>query len=134
MTIYLTPEQALFVHYRLIHETGGEPGVRDLSVLLSALQKPAAVENGQEVYPGLYKKAAVLLDGILKARPFHVANRRAAIAIVDMFLRINGQRIGTETNEMVQFVKKCAHTPVSLEFMTAWFWQYARPLAAKRTQ
>ncbi len=132
MTIYLTPEQALFVHYRLIHETGGEPGVRDLPALLAALQKPAAIEKGQEVYPGLYKKSAVLLDGLLKARPFHAANRRTAITIIEMFLRINGQRIGTETNEMVQFVKKCAHTPVSLEFMTAWFWQYARPLPAKR--
>lgn len=128
MTLYLTPEQVLFIHYRLIHETGGEPGVRDLSALVIALEKPKSMENGQEIYPGLYKKSAVLLEGFLKNKPFHGGNRQAAIAVVDLFLRINGQRLGTDTSELIRFVQKCAHSPVSLEFMTAWFWQYARPL------
>jgi death on curing protein len=128
MTLYLTPKQVLFIHYRLIHETGGQPGLRDLSSLLTALEKPMLVENGQEVYPGLYKKSAVLMDGILKNKPFIAGNKKTAIATVDLFLRINGQHLGTDTMEMVRFVQKCAHTPVSLEYITAWLWQYARPL------
>ncbi|NMB55853.1 MAG: type II toxin-antitoxin system death-on-curing family toxin [Leptolinea sp.] len=128
MTTYLTPEQTLFIHYRLIHATGGEPGVRDLTGLVTALNTPASVENGREVYTGLYKKAAVLLDGMLRNKPFQDANKRTAIAAVDLFLRCNGQRLGVDQNELVRFVRKCAHSPSSLEFMTAWFWQYARPL------
>ena len=133
MTLYLTPEQVLFIHYRLVHETGGEPGVRDLPSLIGALEKPKETANGQEVYAGLYKKSAVLLEAILKNRPFHDANKRAAIAAVDLFLRINGQRVGTDNAELVRFVRKCAHATASLEFMTAWFWQYARPLPSKNT-
>jgi death on curing protein len=131
MTLYLTPEQVLFIHYRLIHETGGQAGVKDISALVAALEKPKEQANGQEVYAGLYKKSAVLLEAFLKNQPFHDANKRAAIAAVDLFLRVNGQRIGTDSAEMVRFVKKCAHTSVSLEFMTAWFWQYARPLQTR---
>jgi death on curing protein len=128
MTLYLTPKQVLFIHFRLIHETGGETGVRDLSALVDALERPQLEENGQEVYPGLYKKSAVLLDGILKKSPFNAANMITAIATADMFLRINGQHLRTDNLEMVRFVQKCAHSPASLEYMTAWLWQYARLL------
>ena len=37
MTAYLTPEQVFFLHSHLVSETGGEHGVRDLGMLLSAL-------------------------------------------------------------------------------------------------
>jgi death-on-curing protein len=128
MTRYLTPEQVLFIHFRLVHATGGEPGVRDLDGLVSALKTPESMENGREVYTGLYKKAAVLLDGLLKCKPFQNGNKRTAITAVELFLRVNGQRLGVDQNEMVRFVRKCSHAPASLEFMTAWFWQFARPL------
>jgi death on curing protein len=130
MTLYLTPQQVLFIHFRLIRETGGKPELRDLGDLLAVLEKPKSMENGQEVYPGLYKKSAVLMDGILKTRPFNNGNKQTAIAVVDLFLRINRQRLGTDAMEMVRFVQKCAYSPVSLEYMTAWLWQYARPLPA----
>ena len=96
-----------------------------------ALEKLKETANGQDVYAGLYKKSAVLLEAFLKNQPFHDANKRAAIAAVDLFLRINGQRVGTDNAELVRFVRKCAHATASLEFMTAWFWQYARSLPSK---
>ncbi len=55
MTLYLTPKQVLFIHVRLIPEPGGEPGLRDLSVLVDAVERPKLEENGQEVYPGCIK-------------------------------------------------------------------------------
>lgn len=36
MTVYLTAQQILFIHARLVDETGGEHGVRDLGLLESA--------------------------------------------------------------------------------------------------
>lgn len=132
MTVYLTPEQALYIHYRLIHETGGETGLRDPAALRSALKAPQEIMDGREVYAGLYKKCAVLLQSALKNRPFTDGNNRAAIAIVDLFLRINGHRLGSDTAELVRFVGKCARSQPSLEFMTAWFWQYSRPLQPGR--
>jgi death on curing protein len=128
MTLYLSPQQVLFIHYRVIHETGGEPGIRDLVSLQTVLARPQLVENGHELYPGLYKKSAVLMEGMVQNRPFVEGNKRAAIAAVDLFLRVNGQRLGADGPELVRFVQKCAHSPVSLDYMTAWLWQYARPL------
>ena len=36
IVIYLTAEQILFIHARLVDETGGSHGVRDLGLLMSA--------------------------------------------------------------------------------------------------
>ena len=58
MTVYLTAEQVLFVHYRLMNETGGEHGVRDLGLLESAVARPRATFDRQELYPDVFEKAA----------------------------------------------------------------------------
>ena len=57
---YLTPEQVLFIHARLIAETGGEHGIRDLGLLQSAVGRPQAVFEGQDMYPNLHNKAAAI--------------------------------------------------------------------------
>ena len=61
---YLTAEQVLFLHDRLIEETGGEHGVRDLGLLKSALARPKAGFGQTEFFPDLMRKAAVLLDSL----------------------------------------------------------------------
>ena len=47
--VYLTAEQVLFIHARLISETGGAQGVRDLGMLLSAVARPQATFDGQDL-------------------------------------------------------------------------------------
>ena len=42
MTQYLSAEQILFIHARLIEETGGESGIHDLGLLRSAASRPQA--------------------------------------------------------------------------------------------
>ncbi len=40
---YLTPKQVLFIHSRLIDETGGVHRVRDIGLLKSAVERPRAI-------------------------------------------------------------------------------------------
>ena len=40
---YLTPDQILFLHARLIEETGGSHGLRDLGLLEPAAARPRAI-------------------------------------------------------------------------------------------
>jgi len=46
---YLTPKQIMFIHSRLIKETGGSPGVHDLSALLSAAGRPQSSFDDQDL-------------------------------------------------------------------------------------
>ncbi|MEI8132806.1 MAG: type II toxin-antitoxin system death-on-curing family toxin [Leptolinea sp.] len=128
MIRYLSPEQVLFIHARLIHETGGQPGVRDLSALLSSVTRPQAKENEADKYPGLLQKAATLFDSLLNQPAFVDGNKRTAITAAGLFLQMNGQQLVVKKNELVRFTTISSLSQTSLDYATAWFWQCARPL------
>jgi death-on-curing protein len=125
MAQYLTPEQVLFLHSRLIAETGGGQGIRDLGMLLSALGRPPATFEGKDLYPDLFLKTAALMDSIVRNHPFVDGNKRTAITAAALFLRINGYRLVVENNEMVRFTLACAQSQLSLDEMMDWFRQYS---------
>jgi len=125
MTRYLTPEQVLFLHSRLITETGGAHGVRDLGMLLSALGRPQATFEAKELYPDLLSKTAALMDSLVRNHPFVDGNKRAAITASGVFLRINGHRLIVENEEMARFTLACAQSQFSIEEITNWFRRYS---------
>jgi death on curing protein len=124
VTQYLLPEQVLFIHSRLIVETGGAHGVRDLGMLLSALGRPQTTFDQQELYPDLFTKAAALMDSLVRNHPFVDGNKRTAIAAASIFLSINHYQLVVENEEMVRFTLACAQAQVSLVEMTDWFNRY----------
>lgn len=68
--ITLTPQQLLFIHYRLIETTGGGHGVRDLGALQAAAARPLATFDGDDLYPDIFEKAAALMESIIRNHPF----------------------------------------------------------------
>ena len=125
MTQYLTPEQVLFLHSRLIAETGGGQGIRDLGMLLSALGRPQATFDEKELYPDLFSKTAALMDSLVQNHPFVDGNKRTAITAAALFLRFNGYWLVVENVEMVRFTLACAQSQRSLDEITDWFRQYS---------
>lgn len=121
MTEYLTPEQVLFLHSRLVSETGGAHGVRDLGMLLSALGRPQATFEDKELYPDLFTKTAALMDSLVRNHPFVDGNKRTAITSAGIFLWINGYQLTVENREMVRFTLACAQSQLSLEEIAEWF-------------
>lgn len=120
MIRFLTPEQILFLHSRLIQETNGTHGVRDLSMLLSAAGRPQATFDGADLYPDLFAKAAALLDSLIRNHPFLDGNKRTAIAAAGLFLRSNNFRLTVDNDEMVRFTLACAQSQVPFEEIKAW--------------
>lgn len=49
----LTIHQVLLLHSELVHETGGEDGLRDEGLLDAALNAPFASFGGIDVYPSM---------------------------------------------------------------------------------
>ena len=119
--IYLTAEQVLFLHDRLIEETGGEHGVRDLGGLESALARPQAAFGGTEFYPDLMTKAAVLMDGLTRNHPFIDGNKRASIATAALFLQVNGYRLTATNAELEDFALRVTTAKPDLAEIAEWF-------------
>ncbi len=85
---FLTLDEALAIHERLIARFGGTPGIRDLGLLESALFRPAT-----GYYADLVDMAAALFESLLMTHPFVDANKRVAFFATDVFLRLNGWRL-----------------------------------------
>jgi len=121
MVRYLTAEQVLFIHARLITETGGEHGYIDLGLLQSAVARPQATFDRQELYPGLFSKAAALLESLIGNHAFLDGNKRTAIAAAALFLRLNGFRLTANNQQLEVFTLQCAQHLLSLDQIVGWF-------------
>jgi death-on-curing protein len=123
---YLTAEQVLFIHSRLIDETGGSHGIRDVGLLQSAIAKPMATFGGEDLYSDIFQKAAALMESLIKNHPFIDGNKRTAISSTGIFLRINGYSLETSQKELEDFTLNMATGKASLDDAAKWFKQYAK--------
>lgn len=125
---YLTAEQILFIHARLVVETGGSHGVRDLSSLLSAVGRPQASFDDQDLYLDLFTKAAALMDSLINNHPFLDGNKRTGVAATAIMLRINGYHLQVPSFEMAKFTLEVAQSLHTIDEISAWLKVYAEPL------
>lgn len=125
---YLTAEQVLFIHARLITETGGEHGMLNLGLLQSAVARPQASFDRQDLYSDLFSKAAALLESLVGNHAFVDGNKRTAITSTGLFLRINGYRLTASNQEVVDFTLQCAQGLISFEQMETWLKSHSQSL------
>jgi death-on-curing protein len=80
----LTLGEVIELHRRVLAATGGAAGIRDLSLLESALAQPAATFAGQELHPSLIAKAAALAFSLVANHPFVDGNKRIGHATIEV--------------------------------------------------
>ena len=122
---HLTPEQVLFIHARLIAETGGEHGVRDLGLLQSAVTRPQAVFEDNELCPDIYHKAAALLESLVNNHPFVDGNKRTGITAATMFLKINDLTLTASNQQVESFVLSVASGEQAFDSIVEWLKTYS---------
>jgi death-on-curing protein len=117
---FLSAEQILFIHARLIEETGGSHGVRDLDLLLSAIGRPQANFDGQDLYPDLFSKAAAWMESCFGNHPFVDGNKRTGVTVAGIFLRRNGYRLTASNADLVKIAMGVAQSHFSLDEIATW--------------
>ena len=117
---YLTPEQVLFIHHRLIEETGGSHGIRDIGLLQSAIARPKATFGKQDLYSDLFTKAAALMHSIVKNHPFVDGNKRTAITAASLFLLRNNYTLTVSNKELEKFTIKITGQNVEVQEISNW--------------
>jgi death-on-curing protein len=96
---YLKVKQVLKIHTRAIEQFGGDPAVRDLGMLESAVAQPRASFGGRDLYPTLADKAAALAFSLVMNHPFADGNKRTGYGALRMFLSRNGYTIAAPRDE-----------------------------------
>lgn len=117
---YLTLNEVLTLHDRLIAQTGGSFGVRDIGRLESSLAQPRMTFDGVELYPTLVEKAATLGFSIIQNHPFLDGNKRTGHAAMEIFLFLNGFEIRSSTDEQEKAVLQVASGKMSREQFSGW--------------
>jgi death-on-curing protein len=124
---YLTAEQVLFIHSRIIDETGGAHGVRDLGLLKSAVARPRATFGGQDLYADVFHKGAALLESLARNHPFLDGNKRTAITAACIFLERNGCRIEATQKELERITLDVAVGATSHNDAEKWLKNHSVP-------
>ena len=124
---YLTPAQVLFIHARLIAETGGDGGIRDLGLLAAAVARPRATFDDMDLYRNLFHAVATLMESIVLNNPFVDGNKRVGITAAGLFLQLNGRRLVASHAELESFTLSVARGETDQAGMAAWFEQQSEP-------
>jgi death-on-curing protein len=121
MIVYLTAQQILFIHARLIEDTGGEHGLLDLGMLQAAVARPQAAFEGQDLHTDLFNKAAALMESLAQNHPFLDGNKRTAITAAALFLLQNGRRLQATSAEVERMALWVVNERPPLRAIAAWF-------------
>ena len=120
MIQYLTLGHVLFLHQRLIEQTGGTSGILDQNTLESALAQPRMTFEGKELYPSLAEKAAALCYSLINNHPFVDGNKRIGHAAMEVFLVMNGYEIEAPIDEQEEIMLKLASSNMERSDFSDW--------------
>jgi len=113
-------EKAEEVHDNLINEFGGSNGIRDKGLLLSALARPYATFDQQDLYPTAVEKAAAVFESIIINHPFIDGNKRTAYVLLRLTLLDFDLDISASQNEKYEMSIAASKGELGIEEIKQW--------------
>ena len=117
---YLILSEVLELYRRVMEQSGGTMGIRDLGALESALAQPRMTFGDTELYPTIAEKAASLGFSLINNHPFVDGNKRTGHAAMEVFLVLNGYEIEASTDEQERVILQVASGEMRREAFTEW--------------
>lgn len=118
--IYLTLDELLIIHTDQIERYGGSHGIRDLGLIESALYRPQSSFDGNDLYPDIQEKAAVLVHSLLLNHAFVDGNKRTAIASMLVFIELNSIYIFCTQEELIDLAVSIENKHISVQDIVSW--------------
>jgi death-on-curing protein len=97
--VWVETDVVLAIHDEQLSEHGGLPGVRDMELLRSALDRP----RNLFAYEGadLIGLTAAYGFGIARNHPFNDGNKRVSAVVTELFLSLNGLELTASDSDVV---------------------------------
>jgi len=100
----ISTEDVLKIHKLLIDQFGGSHGVRNKSSLNSAINRPFATFDKQELYPEPVDKAAAILESIVTNHLFIDGNKRTGYVLARLLILKSGLDIKAKQEDKYEMV------------------------------
>ncbi len=104
---------------------GGAPGIRDRGLIEASVGRISSGWEEGEFYPGLFEKAAALLESIIRNHPFVDGNKRTALLAAGTLLELNGWELTFDKEEAVEFALGVANRQLDLSDLIAWLREHS---------
>lgn len=127
MTRYLTLEEVIYIYSEIVGRLGVAAGIDDERQLENILAKPLVVFEGEELYPDLFTKLAVLFYAMINLRPFTTANKPTALMSILFLLRANGYHMMATQESLVELVEGTEKGKYKVDQLINWLKKNAVP-------
>jgi death-on-curing protein len=121
---WLSKVAVLAIHGRLLAEHGGATGLRDESLLESALAAP--VNRFEYDRADVFVLAATYAYALTSNHPFADGNKRTAFAAAGVFLELNGYRLTASEADAVLAVLALSNGEMTAEDFGNWLKIWSR--------
>lgn len=107
---YLRVEEVRSIHFLLVRDFAkardpiNPPGVKDETMLGSAVHRPQTSHGSVIKYPTIEMAAAALLHALINDHPFHNGNKRTALVAMGVFLYENSVQLTASQDDLFKFV------------------------------
>jgi death-on-curing protein len=118
--ILLTVEEVTALHQKLIDRTGGSHGLRDQSLLESAIFSAMSGFEGSEAYPTIEEKSARLMYALTNNHAFVDGNKRIGVFVMLMTLQLNKVKIDYTQAELISLSLSVASGKTEYEKILDW--------------
>lgn len=126
MIVWIEKSFALAIHDRQLAEHGGSAGVRDESLLDSALARPQQLHAYGEPAPDVADLAASIAYGLARNHPFVDGNKRTAHVCYRAFLALNGMSMTASEEDKYAIMMAVADGSLPETQFAAWLRQRIR--------
>ena len=134
MIVWISKALALAIHDRQLAEHGGSSGVRDDSLLESALARPQQRHAYSDPPPDLADLAAALAYGLARNHPFVDGNKRTAAVACEVFIVLNDASLEATDLELYPVYLALAEGSLGEAAFAAWLRPHLRSNPANQLQ
>lgn len=122
--IWVTVHDVIALHTQVIQTTGGLDGIRDRSILESALAAPLQTFDGQELFQNAVEKIARLGYGLASNHAFVDGNKRIGALMVQLLLKWNGYNFVLKPGELSDMFIAVADGSAGADDLLRWVRQH----------
>lgn len=108
MMRFLSIENIVLFHEKIVRETGGSSGIRDRGLIESALNRAFMTYDGKDLYPSIIEKIAVIAHSLISNHGFVDGNKRIGVAVMLILLRMNNINVSYTQKELIDLGLKTA--------------------------
>lgn len=118
---FVSLEEAVIIHEKMIEIGGGTSGIRDIELLHSSIERPKASFSDKYLYKSILEMGSAMLQSLAKNHPFIDGNKRTAFFATLRFFEKNGLAFSIKKNEITPFMVSVTTESLTVKKISNWF-------------